>query len=151
MDAIFRAACIYFALLILFRVAGRRSLADVTTFDLVLLMIIGEATQQGLLGDDFSVTNAILVILTLIAIDISLSLLKRKYARVELLIDGTPTILVEHGKLLCERIREARLREEDIMMSARMNHGIESIEQVKYAILETNGKISIIPAQSSTG
>lgn len=73
MDAVLRAAAIYFVLMVLFRVAGRRSLTDLTTFDFVLLLIIGEATQQALLGDDFSVTNAILIISTLIAIDVGFS------------------------------------------------------------------------------
>jgi len=74
MDSILRAAGMYVALMLLFRVAGRRSLADLTTFDFVLLLIIGEATQQALLGDDFSFTNATLVIATLIVLDVGLSL-----------------------------------------------------------------------------
>lgn len=76
MDSILRAAGMYIALMLLFRVAGRRSLADLTTFDFVLLLIIGEATQQALLGEDFSFTNAMLVIATLIVLDVGLSLAK---------------------------------------------------------------------------
>ena len=64
MDSVLRAAAIYLVLMVLFKIAGRRSLAELTTFDLVLLMVIGEATQQALLGDDFSLTNALLVIAT---------------------------------------------------------------------------------------
>ena len=75
MDSVLRAAALYLVLLVLFRIAGRRSLTDITTFDLLLLMIIGEATQQALLGDDFSLVNAVLVIITLIVIDVGLSLL----------------------------------------------------------------------------
>lgn len=73
MDSVLRAAAMYVALMILFKIAGRRSLAELTTFDFVLLMIIGEATQQALLGDDFSLTNSIVVIVTLIAVDVGLS------------------------------------------------------------------------------
>ena len=149
MDAVLRAAIIYLALLLLFKVAGRRSLSDITTFDLVLLMIIGKATQQGLLGDDFSVTNAILVIMTLITIDIVLSLLKRRYPRVDRLLDGSPTIIVEQGRPLKARIREARLREEDILLAARQGQGLASMAEIQYAILETNGRISIIPFSGS--
>lgn len=76
MDSILRAAGMYVALMLLFRVAGRRSLADLTTFDFVLLLIIGEATQHALLGEDFSFTNAMLVIATLIVLDVGLSLAK---------------------------------------------------------------------------
>lgn len=78
MDSVLRAAVMYGALMVLLKIAGRRSLADLTTFDFVLLMIIGEATQQALLGDDFSLTNAMLVIVTLIAIDVGFSLLKQR-------------------------------------------------------------------------
>ncbi|MBF0674165.1 YetF domain-containing protein [Pseudomonas sp.] len=145
MDAVLRAAAIYFALLILFRVAGRRSLAEITSFDLILLLIIGEATQQALLGDDFSLTNAIVVIVTLIAIDVGLSLLKLRSRKIDLLLDGAATIIVEDGKPLRRRIAEARLQEADILQAARQGQGLERMDQIKYAILEKNGKISIIP------
>ncbi len=125
MDSILRAAALYLVLLVLFRIAGRRSLTDITTFDLLLLMIIGEATQQALLGDDFSLVNAVLVIITL--------------------IEGSPTLIVEYGRPLHARLAEARLREEDILLAARETQGLERMEQIRFAILEKNGKISIIP------
>ncbi|WLH70906.1 DUF421 domain-containing protein [Pseudomonas sp. FP2309] len=145
MDSVLRAVAIYLVLMILFKIAGRRSLAELTTFDLVLLMVIGEATQQALLGDDFSLTNAVLVIATLIAIDVGLSLLKQRSRRVARLLDGGPTIVVEHGKVLHERLRRARLDESDILEAARSAQGIVQISQIKFAIIERNGKISVIP------
>jgi uncharacterized membrane protein YcaP (DUF421 family) len=148
MDSVLRAAAMYVALMVLFKIAGRRSLAELTTFDLVLLMMISEATQQALLGDDFSFTNAILVIVTLIAIDVGLSLLKQRSSWASRLIDGEPTIIVENGKLLRERLRHARLVEADIMEAARSSQGIEKLEEIKFAIIERNGKISVIPRES---
>ncbi|MBJ6589007.1 DUF421 domain-containing protein, partial [Enterobacter asburiae] len=100
MDSILRAAALYLVLLVLFRIAGRRSLTDITTFDLLLLMIIGEATQQALLGDDFSLVNAVLVIITLIVIDVGLSLLKLRHPKLDTLIEGSPTLIVEYGRPL---------------------------------------------------
>ena len=144
MDSVLRAAAMYVALMVLFKIAGRRSLAELTTFDLVLLMMISEATQQALLGVDFSFTNAILVIVTLIAIDVGLSLLKQRSSWASRLIDGEPTIIVENGKLLRERLRHARLVEADVMEAARSSQGIEKLEEIKFAIIERNGKISII-------
>jgi uncharacterized membrane protein YcaP (DUF421 family) len=134
----------YVALMVLFKIAGRRSLAELTTFDLVLLMMISEATQQALLGDDFSITNAILVIVTLVAIDVGLSLLKQRSRWVSRLIDGEATIIVENGKLLRQRLRHSRLVEADIMEAARSSQGIETLEEIKFAIIERNGKISVI-------
>ncbi|VVP19178.1 hypothetical protein PS838_03750 [Pseudomonas fluorescens] len=144
MDSVLRAAAMYLALMVLFKIAGRRSLAELTTFDFVLLMIIGEATQQALLGDDFSMTNSMLVIVTLIAIDVGLSLLKQRSQWISQLIDGGPTIIVENGKLLHKRLRHARLIEADVMEAARSSQGIETLDQIKFAILERNGKISVI-------
>ena len=147
MDSVLRAAAIYIVLMILFKVAGRRSLAELTTFDLVLLMVIGEATQQALLGDDFSLTNAVLVIATLIAIDIGFSLGKQRSRWFSRLLDGGPTIVVEHGNVLHERLKRARLDESDILEAARSAQGILEINQIKFAILERNGKISVIPSE----
>lgn len=144
MDSVLRAACIYLVLMVLFKIAGRRSLAELTTFDLVLLMVIGEATQQALLGEDFSMTNAVLVIVTLIAIDVGLSLLKLRFGGFARLIDGGPTVIVEHGRLLRERMRQARLVEADILEAARTAQGLTRLEQIRFAVIERNGKLSII-------
>jgi uncharacterized membrane protein YcaP (DUF421 family) len=147
MDAVLRAAAIYFALLILFKLAGRRSLAELTIFDFVLLLIIGEATQQALLGDDFSLTNAILVVVTLITIDITLTRIKLRWPLFDLWLEGSPVIVVENGIALLSRLSAAQLKVEDVLESAREKHGLERLDQIKFAIIETNGKISIIPAE----
>lgn len=145
MDSILRAVAVYLVLLILFRISGRRTLSEITTFDFVLLLIIGEATQQALLGEDFSLTNAFLVIVALLLIDIGLSLLKEHVPYFGKLIDGIPMVIVENGKPLHERMKRARVDEEDVMESARQSQGIERMEQIKYAVLEVSGSISIIP------
>lgn len=145
MDAILRAFLIYAFLLLLFRILGKRSLGQVTTFDFVLLLVIGEATQQALLGDDFSVTNAAIVISTLVGIDLGLSLWGQRSERVDRLIEGIPVVLVDHGEPLLERMKQNQVGIDDIRQAAREMHGLEQLSQVKYAILERNGAISIIP------
>jgi uncharacterized membrane protein YcaP (DUF421 family) len=147
MDAVFRAAAIYFVLLIVFRLAGMRTVAEITIFDFVLLLIIGEATQQAILGDDFSVVNAVLVIASLLTIDIVLSLIKRRSRLIGKFIDGEPMIIVEHGQILQGRISKARVSEGDIMEAARNAQGLERLDQIKFAILEKNGHISVIPKE----
>ncbi len=79
MDAVLRAGAIYLVLLLIFRITGKRSLAQITTFDFVLLLVIGEATQQALLGNDFSITNAVIVIVTLLGLDLGLSLVQSRF------------------------------------------------------------------------
>lgn len=145
MDAVLRAIAIYVFLLIIFRISGRRTLAEITPFDFVLLLIIGEATQQGLLGDDFSVTNAFLIIMTLIFADIALSLFKEYVPAAGKILDGVPMLLVENGEPLRERMKKARVDEYDIMEAARRSQGLERMDQIKYAVLEVSGTISIVP------
>jgi uncharacterized membrane protein YcaP (DUF421 family) len=145
MDAVLRAGAIYIFLLLLFRISGRRTLSEITTFDFVLLLIIGEATQQGLLGDDFSVTNALLIIATLIVMDIVLSLFKEHVPIAGKLLDGMPMVLVENGQPLRDRMKKARVDEYDIMEEARRAQGLERMDQIKYAVLEVSGAISIVP------
>lgn len=145
MDAVLRAGAIYIFLLLLFRISGRRTLSEITTFDFVLLLIIGEATQQGLLGDDFSVTNALLIISSLIVMDIGLSLFKEHVPIAGKLLDGVPMVLVENGQPLRDRMKKARVDEYDIMEEARRAQGLERMDQIKYAVLEVSGAISIVP------
>ncbi|HEX2116196.1 MAG TPA: YetF domain-containing protein [Alphaproteobacteria bacterium] len=145
MDSVLRAVAIYIVLLIVFRIAGRRTLSEMTSFDFVLLLIIGEATQQALLGEDFSLTNAFLVIITLLAIDVGMSLWKQHSEAANRIIEGVPTILVDHGRPLKALMDKARVREEEVLEAARRLQGLERMDQIKYAVLEVSGGISIIP------
>lgn len=145
METVLRGLAVYFFLLLLFRLSGKRTLASVTTFDFVLLLIIGESTQQALLGEDFSLTNAMLMIVTLLGVDVALSLLKQRSRLLERWLDDLPLVLVEDGKPLKERLDKTRVDEADILESARKLQGLERMEQIKYAVLEKNGGITIIP------
>ena len=147
MEPVLRAVAIYVVLLIIFRISGKRSLAQITTFDFVLLMVIGEATQQAMVGKDFSMTNFILLTLTLVGIDIALSLIKQRFEPVEKWLDSAPVVLVENGKLLTDRMEKARVDAADILTKARELQGLERIEQIKYAVLESSGGITIIPKE----
>lgn len=149
MDAILRSIAIYVFLLLIFRLAGKRTLSQVTTFDFVLLLVIGEATQQGLLGNDFSITYAFLAITTLVGLDIGISLIKQRSQRIEKLIEGVPLIIVENGRPLRDRMDKVRMDEADVLAAARELQGLERMDQIKYAVLERSGGISIIPNPSS--
>lgn len=149
MDSVLRAAAVYLILLVIMRVAGKRTLAQVTVFDFILLLIIGEATQQALLAEDFSIINAAIVIGTLVLLDIGLSLLKLRSQTLDRIIDDTPVVIVDRGKLLRDRMARARIDEHEILIAARELHGLERLEQIKYAVLERSGGISIVPADSS--
>lgn len=145
MGSVLRAITIYVVLMILFRISGRRSISQITTFDFVLLLIISEATQNALIGNDYSMTNGFLVILTLVGLDILLSLWKRRSPTIEKLLNGVPLVVVENGQPLRDRMNKARIDEDDVLTAARQLQGLERMEQIKYAVLERNGGISIIP------
>jgi uncharacterized membrane protein YcaP (DUF421 family) len=146
MESVLRASAIFLFLWLVFRLTGKRSLAQITTFDFILLLIIGEATQQALLGDDFSVLNAWIVIATLMGLDLLLSQLKHRFPRLDPVLDSVPLVVVADGKLIEERAGHERVDVEDVLAAAREKHGLERLEQIKYAVLERSGGISIIPA-----
>ena len=145
MDAVLRGASVYLILLVIFRISGRRDLSKITIFDFVLLLIIAETTQQALLGEDWSITNSVLLIITLLGIDLGLALWKQRSRILGQLIDGLPVILVDDGNLLYDRMRKSQVDESDILTAARESRGLERMEQIKYAVLERSGGISIIP------
>ncbi|MFC7376964.1 DUF421 domain-containing protein [Brevundimonas sp. GCM10030266] len=145
MEAVIRGAAIYAVLLIIIRLSGRRTLAQMTPFDLVLLLIVAETTQQALLGDDFSLVNSVVLILTLFAIDIGLSFVKQRFGTLEKWLDGQPTLLLSHGEPDARTLSRARLSTDDILEAARSRQGLERLDQIRFAVLETTGEISIIP------
>lgn len=149
MDSVVRAVAVYLFLMVVFRVAGRRTLGDLTAFDFVLVLIISEAIQQALLDNDNSMTNGFLVVLTLVGLNVLLSLIKQRSHTVEKLLDGVPTILVEDGRPLQERMQKARIDVEDVMQAARQLQGLERFDQIRYAVLERTGGITIIPKQAT--
>jgi uncharacterized membrane protein YcaP (DUF421 family) len=140
---------VYLFLLLVFRIAGKRSLAEVTTFDFVLLLIVAETTQQALLGDDYSVTSAFVLVVTLLALDTLLSVLKRRHPRLDRVLEDTPLVIVRDGVPLEDRMLRVRVDEADVLEAARRLQGLERMDQVKYAVLERNGGITVVPRRPS--
>lgn len=151
MDTVIRAAVVYFVLMIVFRIGGKRSLAQITTFDMVLLLIISEAVQQALLDSDNSMTNAFLLVVTLVGIDIGLSLWKQRSKTVNKLLDDVPLVIVEDGRPLRDRMDRSRVDEDDVLAAAREQRGIERMDQIKYAVLERSGGITVVAKEAARG
>ena len=145
MDSILRVMAVYAFLVLVFRLAGKRTLSEANTFDLLMLLIISETTQQAMVDDDHSITHAFLLILTLVGIDVGLSLLKQRSQTAERLLDDVPMVILDNGQPIKDRMDKARVDEGDILEAARELRGLERLEQIKYAVLERNGNISIIP------
>lgn len=145
MDSVIRGVVVYVFLLVVFRLAGKRTLSETTNFDLVLLLIISETTQQAMVDNDHSLTNGMLLILTLVGSTLFLSFLKQKFPSVDKWLEGTPTIIVENGKVLKEKMEKMHVDEQDILSAARLLQGLERMDQIKYAIVERDGEITIVP------
>ena len=148
MESVIRGLLVYLFLLIFFRISGKRTLQQTTNFEFVLLLIISETTQQAMVGQDQSMTNGFLLILTLIGASIAFSLLKQRSPAIDKWIDGVPVVLIEDGKLHQHRMGKLRVDEKDILEAARVKRGYERLDQIKYAILERDGEISVIGKQA---
>ena len=147
MNPVLRGAVVYLFLFIIFRFMGKRSLTSITTFDFVVLLIISEVTQNALVCEDYSITNALVLISTLMGIDILLSFLKQRFKGFDKVAESVPLIVVDHGQPLKERMKKSGVDEEDVMAAARQSQGLERMDQIKYAVLEKDGSISIIPSK----
>lgn len=149
MHSVIRGLITYLFIFIIFRLSGKRTLKESTPFDLVLLLVFSEATQEALIDDDKSITNSFIVIITLILIDITFSYLKIWSTKADEVIEGTPMILVENGKKVEKMMKMARVDEDDILESGRSSHAIQNMDDIRYAILENNGSITVIPKVKS--
>jgi len=144
-DAVLKAAAIYLVMMAIMRVVPRRTLAQSSPFELVLLIMVGEATESALAGENHSVINAILVVATLMGINTLAIAWQHRSHAVKKAVEGMPILLLENGRPLKEQLDAAHLDEEDIMSAAREMHGLDRLEQIRFAILEVNGNVSVIP------
>jgi len=150
LEQILRTIAIYGFLMVVFRISGKRTLKDITVFDFILLLVLSEGVQQALTSDDYSTLNAWVIIGTFISLDIGISLLKRRFPWLDRVMDGEPLIIVSDGVALEKRMAKERVGLDEVLEAARQN-GLESLSQIKYAVLERNGSISIIPADRRRG
>jgi uncharacterized membrane protein YcaP (DUF421 family) len=145
MNPVIRGLAVYLFVYVVFRILGKRSLSEITTFDFVLLVIISEATTNALIGEDYSLMGCFIMVCTLVGVDYLFSVIKNKSKWFEVASEGAPLVIVDHGKPLTKRMEKSRVDEEDVLEAARETHGLERMSQIKYAVLERDGKISIIP------
>ncbi len=143
MDLVLRAIFLFAFVYGLTRIIGRRELSSLQPFDLILLIVVGDAIQQGLTQDDYSVTGAVLVIGTFALLQVFTSFLSFRFSRLRPILEGEPVIVIEDGEPLMKNLRRERLTVEEVAAQARIQQ-IESLNDVKWAVLETSGQISFI-------
>jgi uncharacterized membrane protein YcaP (DUF421 family) len=143
MDLVVRAAVGFVFVLFLTRVVGRRELSSLEPFDLILLVMIGDLVQQGITQNDFSVTGMILVGGTIAILTVATSYSSFRFPRLRPMLEGEPVIVLEEGKPLLRNLARNRITLEELAAAARLE-GIPALDEVRWAVLETSGRISFI-------
>jgi uncharacterized membrane protein YcaP (DUF421 family) len=149
MDIVLRATVMFAVVFVLLRLMGKRELAEMTPFELVLLVVIGDLLQQGVTHNDFSLTGASLAVMTFAFWALVLNFVSNKSKRAEKIIDGEPSVIIEGGRLLHDSLARNRLTVSEVEGEMRLA-GFAHVAQVAWGILETNGKISFIGRDGAT-
>jgi uncharacterized membrane protein YcaP (DUF421 family) len=145
-DLVLRAAVVFFVLLVVIRAVGRRELNTMEPFDVILLVVIGDLVQQGVTQSDYSLTGAVTVIATITLLTVSTSYLSFRFRRLRPVLEGAPLVLLEDGRPIERNLRRERITVEELRAAARQQQ-IGSLDGIRLAILETDGRISFIPAE----
>ena len=143
MDIVLRGIVVFVFLYALMRVVGRRELSSLEPFDLILLVILGDAVRQGLTQDDYSLTGAILAVGTIAALQVGTSWLNFRFPKLRSIIDGEPLVVVQDGKPIERNLKRERVTLDDLAEEARKQN-IAKLEDVQWAVMETSGVISFI-------
>jgi uncharacterized membrane protein YcaP (DUF421 family) len=150
MEVIYRALFIFAFLWFITRVTGRATLGELSTFQLLLYVTMGDLVQQAVTQQDYSVTASVLAIGVFALLTAALSWLNTRYRRLRPLTHGTPVIVVDQGEPVLGNLRDEHVSMDDLMAAAR-NEGIERFSQIRLAVLETNGRISFFTADPHSG
>jgi uncharacterized membrane protein YcaP (DUF421 family) len=150
MEIVFRAAFVFGFLWFVTRVSGRAVLGELSTFELLLYITMGDLVQQSVTQQDYSVTSAVLAVGVFCLLTVALTWINTRSRRLRPLTHGTPVVVIEHGEPVVQNLRAERVSTDDLMAAAR-NQGIERFGDVRIAVLETNGRISFFTADSESG
>jgi uncharacterized membrane protein YcaP (DUF421 family) len=149
MDVVIRAAIAYIFIVLLTRIAGRRELASLEPFDLVLLIVLGDLIQQGVTQSDYSVFGLLLAGGTIGVLQVATSYLGFRGGKpVKLVLEGEPIVLVEDGNLINANLKRERLDEAEVLEAAR-EQNIGHLSEIAWAILETSGRLTFIKKSES--
>ena len=143
MDIVVRSVIAFVFVFVLLRLIGRRELSTLEPFDLILLVVIGDLIQQGVTQSDMSLTGSVLAVGTFAALTVLSSYLVFRFRAVRPLLEARPLVIVEDGKLVAGNVRQERMTEAEILAAARQSQ-IGSLDEIRWAVLEGNGRISFL-------
>ena len=143
------AVCAYFGMLIMLRVSGHRTLAQMNAFDMIVTVALGSTLASVITSSEVALAQGLLAFALLVGIQYLIAWSTRASKRIEQLVNGSPILLLHKGKFLDAQMRQTRITEDEVKAAAR-SQGIAGLGDVEAAILETNGKLSIVPSQPTT-
>lgn len=146
---VLRTVIVYVALLAGLRLMGKREIGQMTVFDLVVLLVISNAVQNAMVGQDTSVTGGLIAAACLLLLNRLVALLRLRSRTLRHAIEGSPTVLISHGRYLDDALRHEGLDREEVEMALR-EHGVVGVEHVRLAVLELDGSISVVPQETGT-
>ena len=150
MDIVIRAAVAFLFILLVTRAIGRRELSGLEPFDLIMLVVLGDLIQQGVTQSDYSITGALVVVATMGALTVGMAWISYRFRRVRPVLEGDPIVLIENGRPIERNMKRERLTLHELEAEARLQQ-VASIDEIRWAVLETNGRISIIPREKGGG
>ncbi len=143
-DILIRTLAVYLVVLIGLRLSGKREIGQMTVFDLVVLLLIANAVQNAMVGPDTSLAGGILAAIMLLLVNAAVARLRLRWPRLRRWVEGTPTLLVLHGEIIPEHMRQEGIDQETLLTALR-EHGIAEVSGVDMAVLEIDGSISVVP------
>jgi len=146
METVVRIAIVYVAILIGLRAIGKREFSQLSPMELVTLLLIPEIVSQGVIREDFSITNALIGVASILALVLGTSVLQSQNERAEKAISGTPSVLVHRGRLIEQNLAVERVTPNEVLGEIR-SAGYLTLEEIEWAILEGDGRVSVIPRE----
>jgi uncharacterized membrane protein YcaP (DUF421 family) len=149
-EFVLRGVIVYFVVMIMLRISGKRAVGQFTPFDMVLLILLGNAVQNGMNGGDNSLPGAMILVAVLVGLNFSVAFLSARNRGLQKLVEGVPVLLARDGKVFDDVLKREHISREDFDESLRQAENGD-LEKLEYAMLETNGKISFVIQDGSTG
>jgi uncharacterized membrane protein YcaP (DUF421 family) len=148
-EVVLRTAIVYLFVVAALRLSGKREVGQMSVLELVVILVISDAVQNSMVGDNTTLWGGLVAVATLLALDIGLKSVVRRSKRVREAVEGEPRLLVRDGRLLQRAIGDEGLEIEEVRAAIR-SHGLASVADVRLAVLETDGSISVIPRDDIT-
>jgi uncharacterized membrane protein YcaP (DUF421 family) len=149
-DVALRTAIVYIFLVVAIRISGKREVGQMSVLELVVILIMSDAVQNSMVGENVSIWSGLVAVTILLTLDFALRSLSLRWPRFRKAIQGEPRLIVRDGRILDRALHEEDISQDEVEAAVRA-HGLERVDQVALAVLETNGSISVIPTERSGG